>query len=780
MTSTIKDTVSTNPTVSTKAVSGASVRSSAVAIATVQDILAVNASMRADAVVNPSTRATEFGREIGEPPPTNLFRLRPRLVRAGVSQIPASFVVNGKPGAELFRYYGKDASLLGLPAAGSGPSLVVAGAGAPPELSQPVPWEDGFDSFKLNNGGQEYRHPAASGGFPDVATGTDDFFIEGVFWRGAGVDFAPGGLQVQPDGSAFGGLKNGWVLEQSKFGAGNQSPSIRLQVYDNGVSQSLEVGHRQGAWSYFCFGVSISAGLMVGYGGAELVDWRTITSTDLTPQNVRDWIWRCSSAPGGGRIAYLAGWKRPVWWSTISDANSAVRGRAARLCGMLPELADGTRTPLLMSATTSVFGNASRAFDKIDIDGERRVYFFSDNMPRVTRVKDVDGVSVEGYLAEDVGENVLLWSQDMTQATWTAQGVTVSHGARPGPSTDQPFDDANDLIPTDTLDAERWVRAGDALSDEACCSVWAKAGQADWLLIEIHTNPSTGNNDIARAWFNVATHTLGAQRAFRNGAQLPNTVNIGGTHAFDGAQYVDGWSRCSFSVRDLLDGVSAAEVRFGFVSDNLATTFQPVDTVNAAGSLWGAQQEGEIAGNRIIYPIATQLMKTDGVAHIRPVDDVRFDGSDGNVLIGGADELTSGRLLMSMIMLTPVSFQTARALSGIEAAAVQALRLRVGNDMRAEAQTRTGAASESASVSAPDPNTITEKETVLAATWKTGELLSVYQDAFAAASLAVPTLPTGPGFEIHVGHSSLHIETIRRCTHLITEVSILDSNVDPR
>ena len=123
------------------------------------------------------------------------------------------------------------------------------------------------------------------------------------------------------------------------------------------------------------------------------------------------------------------------------------------------------------------------------------------------------------------GQNLLLQSQDFTNATWTKNNLTAASTS----ATTDPLGGltANILTPNGTADAYCRQTLTPVLSTSYGVSVYAKAGTGSWLRLRaLFIN----NNTTDEAWFNLSTGALGTVQA-----SVSATITSVG----------NGWYRCA-------------------------------------------------------------------------------------------------------------------------------------------------------------------------------------------------------------------------------------------
>ncbi len=758
-------------------------RATARARAAQRDKGIARSTLRAQAVAGAAVRDKAFG----QPSDTRTtFLLEPRLANAGVSKIPKTFVINGNAGTLLARYLAGAATTTTWAADVTGPTLTAGGGTIAPAPDSPSPWEDGEGSVFIDDSDSG---DILTGAVDDSLHTTDeDLVIEGVFWRGTPQTSGGAGMQITL-GRDFG--TGGWTVRAGKAGGGDQAPVIQFQATKTGaVSPVVRCSHPAGTWVHVVFVYSPALGRSIVFCGGERVDDQAInliTDLDIAPGAplIFNRYGGASLRGDGYRVAYFAMWKRAAWFSALSDADDVVRARSAALLGMLPTVAAGTSAPVSVLRSQSILSSPPAAFDKFDPDGQRRVYFFGDNMPRVTRRKDTLGALHEGYIPDDQATNIILDSQDMTAVDWSATGVTVTAGARAGPTTEMPVDDANDLIGADLTDAERSITlVAPGQFAEGTVSVYAKPGQATWLLMEADSGAG-GTARTARVWFDIANGLLGSETIVGGGSP----GNVIQDAVIDPHAYVDGYHRVSVAFRTTLENPNtnpnASPVRFKAVGADLALTFTPTDTATALLTLWGAQQEsGEVDGNVSLSVLPTALIPTRGAIKTRALDDVSYLATDGNVPgeveAGPIFRMKKGRLLVEHMAQASGGASAERGFGGIFESNTQKANFRVRSNSRVRYALRSGGESKSVDTALPEPIVLDGNVQEIAGTWEIGEKISVFQNGteFEDDGTALSSLPGVIDFttlRIYLGRDP----DIRPFQGLVQKVEIVDKATAP-
>ena len=207
------------------------------------------------------------------------------------------------------------------------------------------------------------------------------------------------------------------------------------------------------------------------------------------------------------------------------------------------------------------------------------------------------------------GQNLLLQSQDFTNATWTKSNLTAASTS----ATTDPLGGltANILTPNGTTDAYCRQTLTPVLSTSYGYSVYAKAGTGSWLRIRaLFIN----NNTTDEAWFNLSTGALGTVQA-----SVTATITSVG----------NGWYRCA------LVGSTIATSTASFV--DVAVSNADNTRANTNGQtiyVWGSQLE-------LSTIVGTYIATTSAVVYGTP--GLSFSGvaglglqSDGSLYVSPA------------------------------------------------------------------------------------------------------------------------------------------------
>jgi hypothetical protein len=198
--------------------------------------------------------------------------------------------------------------------------------------------------------------------------------------------------------------------------------------------------------------------------------------------------------------------------------------------------------------------------------------------------------------------NLLTWSEDFRNTaaagvtrpwTWLSSNVTANTATAPDGTV------TADLVTATAGSACHYVFQTVSTSGSVTCTVYAKAGTANWLGLS-----SGYTNGGETAWFDLATGTRG-------------TVASGGTSTMDPVVGYPGWWRCSHTRSSWTGGGAMPFV----------TSADGVAVFNAAGTenllLWGSQLE--LGSTATAYQrVTTQYDVTE--AGVQSLSYLFFDG----------------------------------------------------------------------------------------------------------------------------------------------------------
>jgi hypothetical protein len=185
----------------------------------------------------------------------------------------------------------------------------------------------------------------------------------------------------------------------------------------------------------------------------------------------------------------------------------------------------------------------------------------SDGSGDLTVVRATTATRVNGSgLIEETPYNLLTYSQDYTNASWSKSGITISANVITSPNGNV---NASKLVENGTLveyGAYKGITKGFIYSH----SIYAKKAERDWIKV----NPIAGANKSV--WFNLANGTIGT-----NNSGAPATIESVG----------NGWYRCIVNGANHLSGASFFSV-MPCTNNNVETY---TGTSGSGVYIWGAQ-----------------------------------------------------------------------------------------------------------------------------------------------------------------------------------------------
>lgn len=180
-------------------------------------------------------------------------------------------------------------------------------------------------------------------------------------------------------------------------------------------------------------------------------------------------------------------------------------------------------------------------------------------------------------LIEVVPRNLLTYSQDFTNASWSKSGVTITANttvAPNGTTTASKLVEDGFLV---TYGVYKGITTGFRYSH----SIYAKKGERDWIKFNcIH-----GGN--ASVWFNLANGTIGTN----NSTGIPSIENVG-----------NGWYRCIVNNTD--HSVAASFYSVMPSTNNNVETY--TGTIGSGIFIWGAQLDLSATATEY-FPTTTRL-----------------------------------------------------------------------------------------------------------------------------------------------------------------------------
>lgn len=487
----------------------------------------------------------------------------------GVDQLDPALTINGTTAYPSIRYRGGDATALVWPKWEYGATLELQ-AGTAPSYNQGSPgMGTSDDSVKFNQGG--WYQPASST-VGDI--GTEDVVFEVVFKT---FEF-PATIDYVKKRSTAG-------YQVATLAAGNFT--IALDDGPN-VGQPLSAALSANTWYHAIAFFDRSGNAQIYINGAasggapSIAAVGSISSSDL--------LMIGNDADGPSQTAYFAMWKSAAWLDTHLQATVASE-RFAKLTGTWPSKANGTSLPTVASRASEAY------IDKLE-GSTRKLYQVGDNWMRTVRRQDSASETITGYLSESQGENEVLYSEDLTDASWVKTRATIDANSAVAPDGETT---ADGLVGTSVSNTHFVGQAMASTAEEHMFSVFLKAGDRDWAYINI---PTVAN---ANAYYDLATPAVG-------------TVGAGATAQIE--DWGDGWCRCLITYTGGAPSHSHDIYAADADGDN---TFTGDDsTVNLY--IWGAMHDHATADTGF-----RSYIKTGGSIVTRVKDQLRYKGDDGNV-----------------------------------------------------------------------------------------------------------------------------------------------------
>jgi len=237
------------------------------------------------------------------------------------------------------------------------------------------------------------------------------------------------------------------------------------------------------------------------------------------------------------------------------------------------------------------------------------------NLPR--SYYDPTTLDFEGYLDEPQRTNLILWSEDFSNAAWGKIDTTVTANATVAPDGAVTAD-----LLTQGAAGTAQTRPAVALVGTAngfySISSFAKYSNAAWILQTI----DDGLGNSFQSWYNIQTGVLGQSAATGTGTSVNAFIQ----------QCPNGWYRLKI-VGKVNNASTAITPRYLAVDgDGLSTRATP----NMAFYCWGAQFEDA--------DVVTTYIPTGAAAVVRTVDSGLSYPPGGNISFTEGSVLVTGRL----------------------------------------------------------------------------------------------------------------------------------------
>lgn len=241
---------------------------------------------------------------------------------------------------------------------------------------------------------------------------------------------------------------------------------------------------------------------------------------------------------------------------------------------------------------------------------------------------DYDPVTLapKGLLVEEQRTNLVTYSEQFDNASWTKLNATVTANAATAPDGTS----AADFVVPDTTNNQHGVfKSVTTASGTAYThSVYAKAGGYDWLYM------TEGNNVTAQASFNLATGVLG-------------TVSGTGSPSATITPVGNGWYRCTLTLTPI---ASPHNIQFRPNNANGGGAFAGNGTSGIY--IYGAQLEAGAFATSYIPTVASQVTRTaDQCSIVAPNFAPWYNQSEGTFvasfdMAGGSAALSSNRAVL--------------------------------------------------------------------------------------------------------------------------------------
>ena len=210
--------------------------------------------------------------------------------------------------------------------------------------------------------------------------------------------------------------------------------------------------------------------------------------------------------------------------------------------------------------------------------------------------------------------NLLTFTEQFDNAAWLKPVGTTT--VTPNTATAPDGTMTADLITATAGNACHYI-AQNSVTGSVTCTVYAKAGTANWLGLG-----SGYTNGVETAWFDLATGTRG-------------TVASGGTSTMDPVVGYPGWWRCSHTRASWSAGAALPFV----TNANGVAAFNAVGTENLL--LWGAQLE--LGSTATAYQrVGTAFDVTE--AGVATVHYVQYDGTDDSFSTSSIDFTATNKM----------------------------------------------------------------------------------------------------------------------------------------
>jgi hypothetical protein len=482
----------------------------------------------------------------------------------GVNNLDPNLTINGTTVTPEFRYKLGDADGTNLDPWTYG-SILPLSVGTPVYNNGSPLLGSNDDSADLNSG--YYQDTGNTTG--DVST--EDIVIETIYKHSGGTKGLVGkGLAATGDT---------WGLY-----TGTANIRFRIEVSSANIDlQSLNLV--DGAWYHVIAFINRDEASTNGsqmyinaVASGAGVDFSANAGSASNSENMRLGTYGNITIAYDSNIAYLAMWLQASW----HQAGAAGPTEWAAIAKERFEKLTGFYSP----KGTVTYARASEAVLNKREGSADKLYTLGDGWPRMDKVVDSASTELIGYRAETADINELLYSEDFSDVTWVKTRCTISSDGLAAPNKETT---ADGIIGTAVSDTHYVSQAITSSAAEHIFSVYAKAGDQDWLYLD---SPGTANAD---AYFDLATPALG-------------TVGAGATAYIK--DLGGGWCRCSI----VYTGIAASHSHdiYAAEADNDITFTGDGSTENVW--IWGATHSDQA----LVYP--TSYIKTLGSTVTRVKD----------------------------------------------------------------------------------------------------------------------------------------------------------------
>lgn len=206
------------------------------------------------------------------------------------------------------------------------------------------------------------------------------------------------------------------------------------------------------------------------------------------------------------------------------------------------------------------------------VDGVRYFKYTNGNTVSGNVVTEAQGTLIpkstrKGFTSEPQKTNLVLYSEDFSNAYWIAQAMVVAADNIAAPSGEL----TADRITADTTGTSKITSDNITITESTIytCSMYVKKGNSDWLLFAL----ASGANNVI-VWVNLGTGTLGTSSVAGTATKYGQSISDAG----------NGWYRISITAS--FTTTPANIVFYNATGDGLS-----IRANNAITYIWGAQFE---------------------------------------------------------------------------------------------------------------------------------------------------------------------------------------------